>query len=157
MNTEEQIASEIAAQIDHAMTARKTKQWSQSELSRVSGVPQPTISRTLKGKTTPDTETLTKIARALNIKFKYGLSSLYIDGIKEPLVSSELSPQELHLIDVFRSLPNNHERDIAIKTMLLRTHEHPDSKIKKVAKKKANVETSTFAPKPIKIKTNAAN
>lgn len=38
---------------------------SQAELSRRTGVPQPTISRTLKGKTVPEFETLTKLVAVL--------------------------------------------------------------------------------------------
>ena len=65
----------IAMQIDQAMRDWKPKPLSQAELSRISGVPQPTISRTLKGESIPETETLLKISRALkltihNIDFK---------------------------------------------------------------------------------------
>lgn len=66
---------DIAKQIDQAMRDWKPKRLSQAELSRISGVPQPTISRTLKGESIPETETLLKISRALkltihNIDFK---------------------------------------------------------------------------------------
>ena len=66
---------DIAMQIDQAMRDWKPKRLSQAELSRISGVPQPTISRTLKGESIPETETLLKISRALkitinNINFK---------------------------------------------------------------------------------------
>ena len=62
---------DIAEQIDKAMKARKPKPWGQAELSRVSGVPQPTISRTLKGKSVPETETLSRLAKTLGIKFDH--------------------------------------------------------------------------------------
>lgn len=61
----------IAEQIDQAMKAFRPKPMSQSELARRSGVPQATISRTLKGLSIPETETLTKLAKALNIKFSH--------------------------------------------------------------------------------------
>ena len=61
----------IAEQIDQAMKAFRPKPMSQSELARRSGVPQATISRTLKGISVPETETLTKLAKALNIKFSH--------------------------------------------------------------------------------------
>ena len=61
----------IAEQIDRAMKSRKPTEWSQAELSRVSGVPQPTISRTLKGVSVPETETLSRLAKALNITFDH--------------------------------------------------------------------------------------
>lgn len=54
----------IATLIDSAMTR---KGWNQPRLAEESGVPQATISRTLKGKTTPETATLQKLYRALGI------------------------------------------------------------------------------------------
>ena len=54
----------IAEQIDQAMKAFRPKPMSQSELARRSGVPQATISRTLKGLSVPETETLTKLGEA---------------------------------------------------------------------------------------------
>ena len=41
------------------------KRLSGAELGRLSGVPQPTISRTLKGKSIPETETLSKLIAVL--------------------------------------------------------------------------------------------
>ena len=71
----------IAEQIDWAMKSFRPKPMSQSELARRSGVPQATISRTLKGLSVPETETLTKLAKALNIKFSHiGLSSNVIEA-----------------------------------------------------------------------------
>lgn len=59
----------ITKKIDQALRDRSSPM-SQAELSRLSGVPQPTISRTLKGITTPDLNTLIKIGNALDIEFK---------------------------------------------------------------------------------------
>lgn len=55
----------IADQLDKAMADFRPGGISQPELAQLSGVPQPTISRTLKGKSIPETKTLIKLARAL--------------------------------------------------------------------------------------------
>lgn len=59
-------AKKIGDALDAAMQAydggRGIKQ---ASLSRISGVPQPTISRTLGGKSIPETETLTKLVSVL--------------------------------------------------------------------------------------------
>lgn len=60
----------IADRLDEAMHLRKIT--IQSELSRRSGVPQPTINRILKGKTpTPDLETVQKLCEALSITVEW--------------------------------------------------------------------------------------
>lgn len=59
-------AMDIADELDIAMRNFRPGGISQPELAKLSGVPQPTISRTLKGKSTPETSTLVKLARALN-------------------------------------------------------------------------------------------
>ena len=59
-------AQEIASALDEAMQAFDSGRGiSQSELSRRSGVPQATISRTLKGKTIPEVETLSRLITVL--------------------------------------------------------------------------------------------
>lgn len=60
---------DLAKQIDQAMRDWKPKRLSQAELARLSGVPQPTISRTLKGDSIPETETLLRISKVLKINF----------------------------------------------------------------------------------------
>jgi len=56
----------IATRLDRLMQTRKVK--SQSALARMTGVPQPTINRILKGQTdTPELGTIKKIAAALNV------------------------------------------------------------------------------------------
>lgn len=59
----------IGDRLDQAMKAARIK--SQSELSRISGVPQATISRILKGTGAkgPETETVKKLARACKVSF----------------------------------------------------------------------------------------
>jgi transcriptional regulator with XRE-family HTH domain len=58
---------DIANQLDRAMKSYgNNKGISQADLAALSKVPQPTISRTLKGSSTPETKTLIKLARALN-------------------------------------------------------------------------------------------
>ena len=56
--------NDIATQLDEAMRAKGVDQpW----LEKASGVSQATISRTLKGKTTPETQTLRKLFATLNL------------------------------------------------------------------------------------------
>lgn len=62
-------AQQIATALDSAMRAFDNGNGiGQAELSRRSGVPQPTISRTLKGKSIPETDTLTKLISVLGPK-----------------------------------------------------------------------------------------
>jgi len=94
----------IATQLDAAMQARKPKSWSQAELSRKSGVPQPTISRTLKGRSVPDTETLTRLAIALGINF----SHVAIDSNQlKNIVIGEL---EADLLEQFSRIKTDREK-----------------------------------------------
>lgn len=59
-------AQQIASALDIAMKAYDHgKGIGQAALSRLSGVPQPTISRTLKGISIPETSTLTKLVNVL--------------------------------------------------------------------------------------------
>lgn len=55
----------IADELDKAMRDFRPGGITQPELAELSGVPQPTISRTLKGKSTPETKTLIKLAKTL--------------------------------------------------------------------------------------------
>jgi transcriptional regulator with XRE-family HTH domain len=61
----------IGNRLDQAMKAARIK--SQSELARISGVPQATISRILKGVGAkgPETETIKKLARACKVSFSW--------------------------------------------------------------------------------------
>ena len=57
----------IATRLDRLMKAKKVR--SQSSLARLSGVPQPTINRILKGQTdTPEFGTVKKLAAALGVQ-----------------------------------------------------------------------------------------
>lgn len=64
----------ISNRLDAAMQAAGFN--SQAGLARASGVPQPTISRILKGtgKQQPETETLKKLAAACNVSFAWLLA-----------------------------------------------------------------------------------
>lgn len=64
----------IADRLDHLMKLRGVR--SQSELARRSGVPQATISRTLKGGSVPELDTIKKLAEALS-----STSAWVADGI----------------------------------------------------------------------------
>lgn len=61
----------IGNRLDQAMKAARIK--SQSELARISGVPQATISRILKGVGSkgPETETIKKLAKACRVTFSW--------------------------------------------------------------------------------------
>lgn len=59
---------------------------SQASLARASGVPQPTISRILKGtgKQQPETDTLKKLAAACNVSFAWLLAGDGEMGYQSP-------------------------------------------------------------------------
>jgi transcriptional regulator with XRE-family HTH domain len=63
-------AKEIADALNAAMLSYygNGKPLIGAELSRLSGVPQPTISRTLQGKSIPETATLSKLVAILGVK-----------------------------------------------------------------------------------------
>ena len=88
-------AQEIASAIDEAMSAYDSGRGiSQSELSRRSGVPQATISRTLKGKTIPEVHTLSKLIDALgsnNVKIPKPVMALVAQpGNTQPVEEAPL-------------------------------------------------------------------
>lgn len=92
----------LAKQIDQAMKAHLPKAMSQSDLARLSGVPQATISRTLKGLTIPSTDTLSRLARALNIRFSHihDDATLVVHPIQSiPLITWEGAKEWAHTID----------------------------------------------------------
>ncbi len=105
----------IAERIDQAMKAAKIP--SQNELSRRSGVPQPTIARILKGggKKGPETGTLVALARALNVELSWlqmgmGDPAQHAKGhaISEVLAAAVmqrhwLAPDEAELLNQYRS------------------------------------------------------
>jgi transcriptional regulator with XRE-family HTH domain len=80
---------DIATIIDTAMRAKGINQ---PELSALSGVPQATISRTLKGQTTPATATLMKLCAALGIPLS-GIGVADTPDYAEPPVTGEPQPQ----------------------------------------------------------------
>ena len=67
--------------IDRAMTEKRLNQ---PELSRRSGVPQATISRTLKGRSIPNTENLIKLFSALDIPLNLIEGHEYHSGERSP-------------------------------------------------------------------------
>jgi len=69
-----QMKKTVADRIDQLMALRGVR--SQSELARRSGVPQATISRTLKGGSVPELDTVRKLAEALS-----STSSWLVDGV----------------------------------------------------------------------------
>lgn len=111
---------DIADELDKAMRDfRNGKGITQPELTALSGVPQPTISRTLKGKSTPETKTLIKLAAALNCTLGgytgksssklYGTANVRELGAKERdglppalaeilRIAHQMSPQGQHVL-----------------------------------------------------------
>jgi transcriptional regulator with XRE-family HTH domain len=91
----------IAARLDEAM--KEAREYgpngiSQSELARKSGVPQATISRTLKGTTDPEADTIRKLAVALAVTFEWlheGTQPKYrTEGSTRPLSVVATPPQQ---------------------------------------------------------------
>lgn len=110
----------ISTRLDEAM--RKAG-FSQSGLSRASGVPQPTINRILKGpnKRGPETATLRRLAQACNVTFEWlnegvGDPSRSAAGRNQevtPLPVEPVAPEswlqrvntaEAELLEIFRSM-----------------------------------------------------
>jgi transcriptional regulator with XRE-family HTH domain len=103
---------------------------SQNDLARASGVPQPTISRILKGVGTkgPETETLRKLAAACGVTFDWlnegieptGLPRGQISSTHDPKVqlvdpNVDLGPTADEIIDLitaFRRSPKKHRASI---------------------------------------------
>lgn len=79
----------------------------QPELAKISGVPQPTISRTLKGISTPETKTLIKLARALKCTLGGYTGAESAPAYHEPTASYSFpSPDdESTLLRAFRLAP----------------------------------------------------
>lgn len=97
----------IGDRLDKAM--RDAEIASQSELARLSGVPQATISRILKGggKKGPETETIKKLAKACRVTFDWLNEGQGDDALLPKTsipVQSEKLPKELaaELADVVR-------------------------------------------------------
>lgn len=84
----------IGNRLDLAMKAARIK--SQSELARISGVPQATISRILKGVGSkgPETETVKKLAKACRVTFSW-----LNEGTTEHADSEEASTDNYPAID----------------------------------------------------------
>ena len=99
----------LANKIDQAMRCFKPK-LTQTSLAKLSGVPQATISRTLKGKTVPEFETLSKLVKVLKIEIDgFDLATgEQINPSKRP--PSEFTAQELRFIDAYRKQPSEEIR-----------------------------------------------
>lgn len=93
----------IADALDFAMqTAHNGKRMSQAELSRQSGVPQPTISRTLSGETIPELATLAPLIHVLG-KGNVDLAPS-IEALLPRQDAGELSDEEVDLVTAYRRL-----------------------------------------------------
>lgn len=80
-------AMDIGKRLDEAMKAKGIR--SQSELSRKSGVPQPTINRILKGTTpNPDLSTIKKLCEALGVTVQQLTDAADYEGMPTPANSA---------------------------------------------------------------------
>lgn len=84
---------DIATLIDKAMSEKRLNQ---PELSRRSGVPQATISRTLKGRSIPSTETLVKLFSALDIPMALIEGHEYYAGDRGPSHQANEAPNGVY-------------------------------------------------------------
>lgn len=114
----------IGNRLDKAMTDAKIP--SQSALQRISGVPQATISRILKGngKKGPETETIRKLAAACNVSFEWLNEGIGSPGrvpttrqtqieVQEPANSDALTPEEIkELVNAYCGLGAKERRII---------------------------------------------
>jgi len=96
--------------------ARKKHKWSQTELAKKINSTQKVISNIESGKVDPSSYTLSKIAKKLNIPYKYGdayLGTHYIDISLIDLKSSsnthpnQMSSDKIEKTTTFTNLQNN--------------------------------------------------
>ncbi len=94
----------LANKIDVAMRSFKPK-LTQTSLAKLSGVPQATISRTLKGKTLPEFDTLSRLAKVLKIEID-GFDLVTGEEIRPPKrnATDVLSAKDTHLLKIFNKL-----------------------------------------------------
>lgn len=113
----------IGNRLDKAMADAKIP--SQSALQRISGVPQATISRILKGdgKRGPETETIRKLAAACNVSFEWlneGIGSpnrvpakQAQFSVQEPANNDALTPEEVkEMVNLYCALGAKERRVI---------------------------------------------
>lgn len=100
----------IGNRLDQAMKAARIK--SQSELSRISGVPQATISRILKGTGAkgPETETVKKLARACKVSFIWlnegeEASTASTSNRHAPVIDTYLDKRIEHAVKLMQQMP----------------------------------------------------
>lgn len=103
-----QMGSDVAAEIASALAAAMDSHYggkpiSQADLSRQSDVPQPTISRTLKGKTVPEMATLSKLIKVL------GPSKVVLSPSVLSTLNAAPASEQSNLITIERTThPNRH-------------------------------------------------
>ncbi len=102
--------------MERLIECRKAKKLSQLNLGVQIGVAQETISGYEIGRAEPDLKTLTKIADVLCVSVDYLLGRT---DIKTLITTSDLSHQELELLEAFRQLSDaKMERAIGMVTAL---------------------------------------
>ncbi|MFI3226630.1 MAG: helix-turn-helix transcriptional regulator [Clostridia bacterium] len=102
--------------MERLIECRKDKKLSQLNLGVKIGVAQETISGYEIGRAEPDLKTLAKIADELNVSVDYLLGRT---DIKTLITTSDLSHQELELLEAFHKLSESkRERAIGMVTAL---------------------------------------
>jgi transcriptional regulator with XRE-family HTH domain len=92
-NADDPIAKTIADALDQALSkADSGKRMSQSALSRLSKVPQPTISRALSAFSVPEIDTIIKLCAVIGDEW---ILSTGLPGIGEMLGTSQKTPASL--------------------------------------------------------------
>ena len=99
----------IGNRLDQAMKAARIK--SQSELSRLSGVPQATISRILKdvGAKGPETDTIKKLAKACKVSFAWlneGDGPQYLTSITDNQIPSTMDTRIADALKIMQQMPD---------------------------------------------------
>jgi transcriptional regulator with XRE-family HTH domain len=117
----------LANKIDQAMRTFKPK-LTQTGLAKLSGVPQATISRTLKGKTLPEFDTLSRLAKALKIEID-GFDLVTGEEIRphKRNISDVLSAKDTHLLKIFNKL-NDAGKNEVISFAEFKVNDQSDSK-----------------------------
>lgn len=88
---------------------REERRLNQEALALRINVSQSTISAYEVGERTPDVDMLTAIARFFNVSIDYLLG---LTEVKEPIIESDLSMEEIEFLHVYRNLKRNEREKV---------------------------------------------